>query len=114
MTGQTTSPVPENAARRVALVRTDHASRYLQQLCKHFAHKLPVEFDPERGLIRFAMGDCRLKAEDGGLRLEIEAPNPDDIERLGNVVANHLIRFAFREEMQVEWKQAGSAIATGE
>ena len=32
----------------VATVPTAHASRYLQQLCKHWSHKLPVEFDASR------------------------------------------------------------------
>ena len=30
----------------VARVETERASIYLQQLCKHFAHKLPVSFTP--------------------------------------------------------------------
>ncbi|TIT63197.1 MAG: DUF2218 domain-containing protein, partial [Mesorhizobium sp.] len=33
-----------------ANVTTAHASRYLQQLCKHWAHKFPVEFDPNHGV----------------------------------------------------------------
>ena len=28
-----------------AQVRTEHASRYLQQLCKHWSHKFAVTFD---------------------------------------------------------------------
>lgn len=32
-------------------VVTEHASRYLQQLCKHWAHKFPVEFDLNHGTI---------------------------------------------------------------
>jgi len=107
MTEQTTEPKPHGpAARRIAVVHTDHASRYLQQLCKHFAHKLPVTFDPEQGVINFAMGECRLTATGSDLHLAIEAPNPADIERLAHVVASHLVRFAFREEMQVEWQEA--------
>ncbi len=27
-----------------ANIQTEYASRYLQQLCKHFAHKTPAEF----------------------------------------------------------------------
>ena len=36
-----------------AEIPTASASRYLQQLCKHFAHKLPVTFDPAEGRIGF-------------------------------------------------------------
>ena len=28
------------------MVTTKHASRYLQQLCKHWSHKFTVEFSP--------------------------------------------------------------------
>lgn len=31
-----------------ANVATEHASRYLQRLCKHWAHKFPVEFGGAR------------------------------------------------------------------
>ena len=31
----------------VANVPTTHASKYLQQLCKHWQHNLAVEFTPE-------------------------------------------------------------------
>lgn len=92
-------------ARRVAVVRTGHASRYLQQLCKHFGHKLPVEFDERQGRIGFSIGDCRLMAADGALRIDVEATIPDDIERLQDVVARHLVRFAFREELVIDWHE---------
>ena len=36
-----------------ALVPTENASRYLQQLCKHWQHNLQVEFTPEHGTVRF-------------------------------------------------------------
>ena len=34
-----------------AQVTTALASRYLQQLCKHFAHKLPTTYDTGQGRI---------------------------------------------------------------
>ena len=36
-----------------ATVPTASASRYLQQLCKHWSHKFAVEFTPEHGTIPF-------------------------------------------------------------
>ena len=44
----------------VAEITTERASIYLQQLCKHFAHRLAVEFTPEQGTIPFSIGTCRL------------------------------------------------------
>ena len=82
---------------------TASASRYLQQLCKHFAHKLPVTFDPAEGRISFAIGDCALRASDVSLRLELTSPDADQLAQLKDVVARHLVRFAFREELIFNW-----------
>lgn len=88
-----------------ASVATEHASRYLQQLCKHFAHKLPeTTFDPQTGRIPFPMGTCDLDATAGDtLVLRATAGTNEELERLQGVVASHLVRFAFREELAVNW-----------
>ncbi|WP_411033634.1 DUF2218 domain-containing protein [Shinella sp. BYT-45] len=87
-----------------AAVPTGHASRYLQQLCKHFAHKRPVTFDEQAGEISFPIGDCRLKAERDALLIDLTAPGADDLEQLKDVVVRHLVRFAFREELRIDWQ----------
>jgi hypothetical protein len=51
-------------SRSIARIETEHASLYLQQLCKHFAHKLSVEFTPSQGRIPFTAGACVLAADD--------------------------------------------------
>lgn len=89
-----------------ATIATEQASRYLQQLCKHFAHKLPVTFDPHAGEIAFSIGDCRLTAESDALRIVLTAASHEDMEQLKDVVVRHLVRFAFREELQVDWQTA--------
>ncbi|MGQ3211389.1 MAG: DUF2218 domain-containing protein [Shinella sp.] len=87
-------------------IPTEHASRYLQQLCKHFAHKRPVTFDEQAGEISFSVGDCRLKAVGSALHIDLTAPSADDMEQLKDVVIRHLVRFAFREELAVDWQDA--------
>ena len=94
------------AATSKTAIATEHASRYLQQLCKHFAHKLTVKFDEHAGEITFSIGDCRLQADGEALHIELTAPNPDDMEQLKDVVIRHLVRFAFREELQTNWQDA--------
>ena len=94
------------AVRSTAEVATPHASRYLQQLCKHFAHKRPVSCDPGTGHIAFDIGGCRLDAADARLTLSLESPDADQMVRLQAVVARHLVRFAFREELQFDWRPA--------
>jgi hypothetical protein len=94
------------ALKSEATITTEYASRYLQQLCKHFAHKRPVTFDQHAGEISFSIGDCGLKAEGNTLRLSLTAPNGEDMEQLKDVVVRHLVRFAFREELQFDWQDA--------
>ena len=91
-------------ARSVAEVATPQAARYLAQLCKHFQHKLPVTWDEKAGHIAFSMGECRLSAKDNLLTLSLASPGDAELERLQDVVARHLLRFAFREALDVQWR----------
>jgi len=89
---------------------TERASICLQQLCKHFAHRLPVEFTPERGQITFSVGTCRLAADAVVLTLHAEAADDAQLAQLQDVVARHLLRFAFRDRY-IEMFKSGEAKA---
>lgn len=86
------------------VVRTDHASRYLQQLCKHWAHKFETEFTPETGRIDLPLGETVLAADAEALTIEVAVRNADDLERMKDVVQSHLERFAFRETLHFDWR----------
>jgi uncharacterized protein len=88
-----------------ATVPTASASRYLQQLCKHWSHKFAVEFTPAHGTIPFdAARRCTLDASPTELLLHVEAADDATLERMQGVVIDHLKRFAFREELgEVAW-----------
>ncbi|HWL71072.1 MAG TPA: DUF2218 domain-containing protein [Geminicoccus sp.] len=91
-----------------ARVPTAVPSRYLQQLCKHFQHKLPAEFDPRHGRVAFPAGQCELAAlaEAGILHLRVTARDEKGLARLEDVVGRHLERFAFREKPEIHWTRA--------
>ena len=101
-------------ASSIAEVPTAHGSRYLQQLCKHWAHNLAVEFDAREGKVIFP-GDARgadwpgdglvtMNARDGVLSCRIDASSPGQLEALKGAVARHLDRFAFREApLRFDW-----------
>lgn len=84
-------------AETTARVTTVNASRYLQQLCKHWAHKLDVTFTPEEGTVRFPEAVAAMRAEPEVLVVTITAEDPAVMERMKGVVASHLDRFAFKE-----------------
>lgn len=106
-----------SAASSTAQVPTASASRYLQQLCKHWEHNLKVEFTPERGTITFPR-DARgadwpddalvtLAAHPATLECRIDASDPGQLEALKGAVARHVDRFAFREApLAFDWQDA--------
>lgn len=84
----------------ITQIQTRDASRYLRQLCKHFSHKVPAEFDDKQGSITFPFGTCALLAQEGALTVTVAGEDPDKLE---HVVGSHLERFAFREALKVAW-----------
>ena len=86
------------------------ARRYLGQLCKHFQHKLPVTVDEQftAGRIEFSAGHCELAVgeNENVLIMRGLASTPADLERVQDVIARHLERFAFRESLSVIWEKS--------
>jgi hypothetical protein len=89
-----------------ATVPTASASRYLQQLAKHWAHKYPVEFTPVEADITLPLGLCRLRADAAALEIDLAPAEGADLDRFQTVVADHLQRFGFRETLVFDWRQA--------
>ncbi|WP_424934100.1 DUF2218 domain-containing protein [Amaricoccus macauensis] len=84
---------------------TPQASKYLQQLCKHFGHKVDVTFDETSGNVAFPMGPATLEATNGTLQITVTGTAPEDIEKGREVIDSHLARFAFREEFEaMNWQ----------
>lgn len=96
-------------------VPTSSASKYLQQLCKHWSHNMSVEFTAERGTVIFPKdargadwpGDATVTfdALPDALDVRIDASVEEQLEGLKGAVARHLDRFAFREApLPFDWK----------
>ena len=90
----------------VARVPTASASRYLQQLAKHWSHKLVVTFSTEEGTIDFPDGSrLAMRADSDTLDLVLTVPANGDAARMRTVVEEHLDRFAFREgPLTFDWR----------
>ncbi|CAN5539781.1 DUF2218 domain-containing protein [soil metagenome] len=98
-------------------VPTAHASRYLQQLCKHWSHNLAVEFGETKGAVTFPRnargadwpGDATLalQAHEDGLECRLDASAAGQLEALKGAVSRHVDRFAFREApLAFSWQDA--------
>ena len=84
-------------ALETARVPTENGARYLQQLCKHWSHKLDVQWSENEGIVRFPAAVATMTADPGALTVSVEAEDDETLQRMKGVVASHLDRFAFKE-----------------
>ena len=98
-----------------AEVTTANGSRYLQQLCKHWAHNLSVDFDAGQGRVVFPKnargadhpgdGVAAMTAGVDALTVRIDATSAEQLTGLKGVLERHLDRFAFREApLAFDWR----------
>lgn len=80
-----------------ARFETAHGSRYLQQLCKHFAHKLEVRYSETEAEAVLPTGTMRLRADAAGLHAEVTAEDLPGLIQARFVIDKHLVTFAFRD-----------------
>lgn len=92
----------------IADVPTPMAERYVRQLCSHWGHRFPVVSDERSGTIDFGDGkSCTLSAANETIHVAVTAPDAE-IERMQTVVAEHLNRFAHRENgLEFDWRAQG-------
>ncbi len=95
----------------VARVPTASASRYLQQLAKHWSHKMTVAFSSEEATIDFPTGaKLEMRADSETLDCVLTVPEEGDVARMRAVVEEHLDRFAFRQgALTFDWKDGTGA-----
>ncbi|PAQ12169.1 DUF2218 domain-containing protein [Mesorhizobium temperatum] len=83
---------------------TPNAGKYLQQLCKHFVHKVDVAYNDGHGQCRFSCGTATMNAGLEGLDIVVEAADTGALTET-KVIESHLVRFAFRENLQpLAWR----------
>jgi hypothetical protein len=93
----------------IAQISSPSARKYMIQLCKHWSHKLTVEWNDTDGRIEFEPSRvCALHNDDGRLQLRVETATDEELERTQNTVVNHLKRFAFKEDLgDIVWTREG-------
>lgn len=98
--------------RTETIVNTELGALYLKKLCRHFARRVPVMMSGTQGRIEFPFGPGRINAEDQQMHLQIEVSDPADIDRAEQIVAEHLIRMAHKEDLTVQWVRNAAAEGT--
>ena len=80
--------------------QTQQASKYLQQLCKHFAHKIEVDYDAQSARMALPTGPATLAADETTLTARISGADDAALERARHIIDDHLKRFAHRENFE--------------
>lgn len=83
---------------------TTKAGKYLQQLCKHFAHKVPAIYDEASGRVEFPVGLCLMTADEQELTFFCRADQTEGLQIMQVIIDNHLKRFAWREALETDWR----------
>lgn len=93
-----------------AIVATVHGSNYIQRLCKHWSHRLAVEFSESSARVDFGDGvRAEFSVPPDHLRIEIFG-GEDLLEKFEGVVSSHLERFASKESLTIAWARTESAL----
>lgn len=89
---------------------TPNAAKYVQQLARHFAHKIEIRTEGDSAHFTLEAGAVRLWAEEGVFLARVEAEDAKGIINLRHVIDKHLVIFAFREGFAgLDWRLADAA-----
>ena len=70
---------------------------------------IETETTPNPATLKFMPGRTVMDADASVLRITVSTEEGGSLERLESVVADHIKRFAFREELTFDWKPATAA-----
>jgi caffeoyl-CoA O-methyltransferase len=87
-----------------ARVTTDRPERYIKQLVSHLGNRVPTELAEDgRGTITLRSGQCVLTADPSHLDMVATAQDAEALAEVQDVITRHLLRFAARDELVVDW-----------
>ncbi|QQN62316.1 DUF2218 domain-containing protein [Bradyrhizobium diazoefficiens] len=82
----------------IGFVATAKSERYIQQLIKHWRHRLSITEADGVATIPFnPQVTLTLKASPAGIKMSLSVPDDAEDMRFRKVFESHLDRFAFRE-----------------
>ena len=97
----------ETASTAMGFAKCDKAERYIQQLVKHWSHKMATSYTAGIGAFPFSdLESAVMQAMPEGIAITLTTADHDRNVHLRGVIERHLDRFAFREApLSYEWKE---------
>ena len=84
--------------------KTEKGSKYIAQLCKHFAHKVEVEYSDYEGRAELPGSKARMIYDDNTLKFHVTSNSNEGLLRGMFIIQDHIVRFAFRENLkELNW-----------
>lgn len=88
-------------------VKMQEPARLIRRLCKHWAHKLTVEYGEESGVtegrVEFEKGLALLTEHPDYLAIHLSATSKEDLEILKDVLVRHMERMVGNETLEFIW-----------
>ncbi len=94
----------ESNMKAIANIKTKEGAVYIGKLCRHFVHKIEATYEGNTGKANFPGGVCHMQAVPDALIFEVEAENAEGMGKIQGALDRHLIKFAFREELTIQWQ----------
>lgn len=89
--------------------KCEKPERYIQQLVKHWSHKMATSYDEGDGVGAFPFSDTEnavMTARPDGIGITLVTGDRERNEQLRGVIERHIDRFAFREApLTYEWNE---------
>ncbi|ADW70698.1 DUF2218 domain-containing protein [Granulicella tundricola] len=89
-----------------AELRTTHAVEYLRELCRHWAHRFPVEYDDTHGKIKLDRAICTLMSAPAALSVYLEVEDAADQDDAEKLIADRLRHIGSQETLDFHWFQS--------
>lgn len=87
-------------------IYSEHASKYLTVLCRHFSRKVDAVWDEVSGHVTFPMGEARMQVEPSNSALTIYccADEEEKLQTIMAIIESHVHLFARREPIELVWE----------
>ena len=87
-------------------IHSANASKYLTVVCRHFARKVPSEWNETQGTVEFPVGTSRFAVNEQRDRLTIvcSANTQEELDVQKSIIEGHVHLFSRREKIGLEWQ----------